>query len=116
MYFFLDSVYMLSLLAIICIGLAIANRLTTTTHHTMRMAMLSPLFAAVLALIEYLGGHHTISGWPAVLATLPLVVLYTILLRELRGEITIRYQSGSGRARIELMRRRTDRESSATHQ
>ena len=87
--YFVDGAYLVSLIGILLVGFSVANRLNKDTHVVTRLALLSPMFAAVLALIEMLSNSHLI-GWPAVIVSMPLLFLYIVLAMEMRGIIIVR--------------------------
>lgn len=84
-----DGMYLLSLIGIVIVGFSVANRLNRDTHLVTRVALLSPLFAAVLGLIEMLSNSHLI-GWPAIIVSMPLLFLYSVLALEMRGVVVVR--------------------------
>ncbi len=84
-----DGAYLLSLIGILLVGFSVANRLRRDTHWVTRLALLSPMFAAVLGLIEMLSNSHLI-GWPAVIVSMPLLFLYMVLAMEMRGVVIVR--------------------------
>lgn len=83
-------VYVLCLLITFFLGFVVANRMSNATHHLTRVVLLSPMFFAAAGLAGVVYRDQDV--WlPAMLAAIPMLLIYIVVVLELKGVMIFRH-------------------------